>query len=135
MIGIPRPVPVADHVSDRFFQALADGRFTVQHCRACGQRQLKQVLCFACQSPDLEWVTASGRGMVHSFVYVHIGYHPAFAEELPYNVAVVELEEGPQFYASILHCPRDELAIGLKVRLHPIEAEPGQFLPAFEPDV
>jgi uncharacterized OB-fold protein len=36
---------------------------------------------------------ASGRGRVHSWTVAHHPFHPGFKEELPYIVAIVDLEE------------------------------------------
>ena len=40
----------------------------------------------------------SGRGRIFSYVVYHRVYHPAFAQEVPYAVAVIELDEGPRMY-------------------------------------
>ena len=37
----------------------------------------------------------SGRGRVHSYTLTHYVFHPAFADAVPYPVALVELEEDP----------------------------------------
>ena len=52
------------------------------------------VMCPSCGSTDHEWVEASGRGTVFSYVVMHRVYHPGFADKVPYVVAVIELEEG-----------------------------------------
>jgi uncharacterized OB-fold protein len=36
-----------------------------------------------------------------SWVVYHRSYHPAFADRLPYNVAIVELDEGPRLISNV----------------------------------
>lgn len=50
--------------------------------------------CDVCLSDEYTWEQASGRGVVRTFGIMHQRYHPAF--EVPYNVTIVELEEGPR---------------------------------------
>ena len=42
----------------------------------------------------------SGRGTVYSWVVVHQSQHPAFNPDTPYNVVIVELEEGPRLHGN-----------------------------------
>jgi uncharacterized OB-fold protein len=63
---------------------------------------------------------------------VHQLYHPAFREAIPYNVAVVELVEGPRLVSTI-DCPKDELKIGMEVEVGFQEAAEGFLLPIFRP--
>ena len=53
---------------------------------------IPQPICTQCQSERLEWVESSGRGTVYSYTRVHRPPRPAF--EVPYVVAIVELDEG-----------------------------------------
>lgn len=84
----------ADAVSQPFFDAAREGRLLVQRCSACQTTQLGSEICNHCFATQLEWVAASGRAVIHSFVVMHMAYHPAFAP--PYSAAMVELEEGPR---------------------------------------
>jgi len=95
--GGGRPVPGPHAGSQPFVDAAAEGRLLIRRCPACS-RYLgpATVLCDACHSSDLEWREASGRGALYSFVIEHQVRHAGFANEAPYNVIVVELEEGPR---------------------------------------
>jgi uncharacterized OB-fold protein len=44
---------------------------------------------------------ASGRGRIVSWVVYHQAYHPAFESRLPYNVTMVQLDEGPQLLTNV----------------------------------
>lgn len=132
MNAVQRPFPSADEYSAPFFAHLGQGRLTVQYCGACGERQLGQGLCITCGSEQLDWRAASGAGIIHTFVIMHVGYHPAFADQIPYNAAVVELEEGPRLFTNILNVPHSQLRIGLLVHVEIVEIDSGLFMPCFK---
>jgi len=62
-----------------------------------------QPACPECLASEPEWTTASGKGRVISWVIYHHAYHEAFKERLPYNVALVELDEGPRLITNIVN--------------------------------
>lgn len=64
----------------------------------------------------LEWRKVSGRGTLWSWVVMHQNYFPAFADETPYLVAYVELEEGPFMMSTIIDPPA-ELQCGAKLEV------------------
>jgi len=88
------PAIDADAVSAPFFSGAQEQRLLVQRCTDCGTVQLGNALCDQCFGEGLDWVPASGNAVIHSFVVMHVAYHPAFTA--PYASAVVELEEGPR---------------------------------------
>ena len=128
----------ADIAADRtgpaaaYWDALDDGRLTYQHCRACGAAQLPALEeCTTCLSPDLEWRDAGGAATLVSWVVYHRAYHEAFADRVPYNVAVVELSEGPRLISNVLG-DNDALRIDMPLRLELAQAF-GQTIPQFRP--
>ena len=44
---------------------------------------------------------------------MHQVFHPGFADEMPYNVAMVDLDEGVRMITNIVGLPDDELRVGL----------------------
>jgi uncharacterized OB-fold protein len=60
-----------------------------------------------CFSWEIEWRKASGRGKVYTFAIQHRAWHPAWANEVPYVTALVELEEGPRIYTNIVGVEAD----------------------------
>jgi hypothetical protein len=64
----------------------------------------------------MHWEDASGQGKVFSFVVVHRVYHPAFADQVPYVVAVVELAEGPRLLTNIVGIAPEKVRCGLAVK-------------------
>ncbi|MDB5451523.1 MAG: hypothetical protein JWO33_101 [Caulobacteraceae bacterium] len=129
-MSLERPHAEADAVSGPFFEGLADGRLMIQRCRVCGTGQLGRDHCLKCRSEDLAWEAASGLGQVYSFVIMHTVFHPAFAGEVPYNVVMVELDEGPRVLANLEGLANAEIAVGRRVRAR---LAPGADRLVFEP--
>ena len=57
--------------------------------------------CPACLGDSWEWLDATGSGRLISWTIYHLAYHPDFTDRLPYNVALVELDEGPRLVTNI----------------------------------
>ena len=52
--------------------------------------------CPACLGSQLDVADRAGRRAAKSWVIYHVAFHEAFRDRLPYNVALVELDEGPR---------------------------------------
>lgn len=77
---------------------------------------------------DLEWVEASGRGTLYSITFV--------AKKDPaqnYNVALIDLAEGPRVLARLDGVEPQAVVIGMPVRARIIQTEQAALL-AFMPD-
>lgn len=111
-----RPVisPSPDAVP--FWEAAARHALVLPHCLDCDEPFFyPRVLCPACGSRNLAWVTASGRGVLHSFC---VQYHcdvPGLAEAVPFVTALVDLAEGPRMMGFLLDAPDDPEAISCDV--------------------
>ena len=103
-----------------FWDGLRAGELHLQHCAACGAFQYPaETFCYECGGTDLPWEATSGGGTVYSFITVHQRYHPAFADNLPYNVSVIELDEGPRLISNVVDIPSDEVEVGMRVKASP----------------
>jgi uncharacterized protein len=60
----------------------------------------------------VEWRPASGRARLVSFVIVHRAA-PGFEAEVPYIVALAELEEGPRMLTNLPGAPTDPSALNI----------------------
>jgi uncharacterized protein len=128
-----RPIPGGGPVSSEFWSAVAEGRLLIQRCPACGTRQFyPRALCTTC-GEDPEWEEVSGRGTVHTFTVIRQNGATPFRDELPYVVAMVELEEGPRLMGNVTGCPVEDVAIGMAVEAYVVEAEPGVGVPFWRP--
>ncbi len=128
-----KPLPDLDRVSGTFWSAAAEGRLLIQRCPSCGHGQFyPRALCVACGA-DPEWEEVSGRGTVHTFTVIRQQGLPAFRDETPYVVAMVDLEEGPRMMGNVTGCGVEEVRVGMAVRAYAIEAAPGIGIPMWEP--
>lgn len=120
---IPRVSPEAAE----FFAGAVRGELRVQHCRSCGlHHHYPRMACPHCGAPDLEWITASGRGTVHSFTVIRQQGVPPFNEQVPFVVALVDLDEpGARFIAQLPTVAPEDAAIGMQVHtaFRPASAE------------
>lgn len=98
-----KPLPVgASSLSRSFWQYCKAHELRVQRCSRCGHHWFPpQTICPDCWSREWEWQLVSGRGRIFSFVVYRHVYHPAFSDDLPYCVGVIELEEGARMLSAI----------------------------------
>ncbi len=126
----PQPTPDAD--SEMYWRGIQEGKLLLQHCPACGHVQFyQQAICRACGSDQLEHRAASGRGTVHSFSVVHRAPGPAFKQDTPYAVLLVELEEGPRMISAFVGPDPSVVTFDMAVELVCETADGGVVLPRF----
>lgn len=121
-----------DSVNEPYWSALREGRLTYQAC-SCGHNWLPaRKLCPACLGSTWQWRDARGTGTIKSWVVYHVAYHPEFKDRLPYNVAIVKLDEGPQLITNIAS-PHAALQVDARVRFkRPVAGADEQHLAIFE---
>jgi len=125
-----RAFPVPDAVSLPFWEGIADGVLRVQRCGACERHVFyPRAVCPYCDASELDWVDASGRGQVHSFTVVHRA-PPDYRDEVPYVVALVELDEGVRMMTRIVDVEPAGVRVDLPVEVA-IQGDPR--LPYFRP--
>lgn len=95
-----------------FREHLKEGRFMIQKCGACGAFIFyPRLLCTECGASDLNWQQAKGSGTVYSTTVVR--RKPDQGGD--YNVAVIELAEGPRLMSRVIDIPPAEVSIGMPV--------------------
>jgi len=110
-----------------------EGRLMLMKCGKCGTVRLpSRQHCDNCLSSEYAWVQSSGRGSIRTFGIMHQRYHPAFVPELPYNLAIVELEEGPRLVTNIVGASNDALEVGMPVVVD-FEQHEDVAIPKFRP--
>ena len=98
-----KPLPKVTAEDRPFWEAAKKHRLVLPRCRACGHVWLPPYAsCPRCISADIEWVPASGKGTIWGCVEMHQAYMKAFRDDMPYNVALVRLEEGPLMFTNIV---------------------------------
>lgn len=113
-----KPLPVIDHDSAPYWEAAREGRLDIPLCGDCGKHHFyPRAICPYCHSDNLSFDTVSGRGEVHTFTIARRPAGPAFADDVPYVVALIELEEGPRMMSRIQTDDPEKVRIGAKVEV------------------
>ncbi|MHB8576291.1 MAG: Zn-ribbon domain-containing OB-fold protein [Dehalococcoidia bacterium] len=129
-----KPIPETDSESEPFFQGAREHKLMLMCCDACGHvRMPSRDRCDNCWSTRVSWFQASGRGIVYTFGIMHQLYHPGFKDELPYNVTVVELAEGPRMTTNLTGIANDRIQVGLPVEVTFEKITDDVTLPKFRP--
>lgn len=90
----------------------------LQRCTACGRTQFPPLPgCRRCGSGDLDVMTSVGNGSVYSWIVAHYAFDPSVADDLPYVVVTVELDEGPRLYGRLLGCGPSDVWAGMPVQV------------------
>ncbi len=113
----PLPMPTAE--VKPFWDYCKKHELRMQKCTKCSYiRYPVSIICPRCQSMEAEWVKLSGRGKVFSFAIVNYLYNKAFANDIPYAVASIELEEGPRMISNITGTKLEDIKVDMPVEVY-----------------
>ncbi|MCS6925131.1 MAG: Zn-ribbon domain-containing OB-fold protein [Candidatus Binatia bacterium] len=134
MTEYKKPLPRPTATSLPFWQAAKRHELQIQHCTKCGAHIFyPRDICPECLGSELEWIKVSGKGVVYSYTIARAPTHPAFAEDVPYVIAIVELAEGPRITTNIVGCKPEEVHIGMGVEATFEDVTPEITLVKFRP--
>jgi uncharacterized OB-fold protein len=102
----------------RHMQFLREGRFMLQRSTASGAFVFYPRVAEPGTGADLEWVEASGRGIVYSTTVIR----PRPPQE-SYNVALIDLAEGPRMLSRVEDVAPEDVHIGMAVQARIAEGE------------
>lgn len=109
-----RPTPSIGPDNEAFWEGTAAGELRIQRCASCCRlRHPWQPACRHCHSLDHDYVVASGKGEVYSFVVHHHPPLPGF--EPPFVIGLVELDEGVRIVGEVVDVDRAEVQVGMPV--------------------
>jgi uncharacterized protein len=129
-----RPLPTLDEDNRPFWEAAREGVLKMQRCGQCRHvRYPISHVCPECLSYEFEWTQLSGRGEVFSTIVFHQIYNGAFAGEAPYNVSLIQLEEGPRMFSNVVGVPASTVKVGDAVEVVFKALTPEVSLPQFRP--
>ena len=117
MSGYAKPLPdLTDPLTAPFWQAASKGTLLVQQCASCGYlRWPPGPVCPQCLTPGGDWTPVTPAGTLYSYAEYHRALAPAFADDLPYAVGLIELDAGPRMYGTMVGLPRTA-DVGRRVR-------------------
>ena len=108
-----KPLPSTNIDSRPFWESCKNHAMALQQCTSCGRlRYPPRSLCPDCHSASAEWRPISGRGHVYVSLVMMRSYGPAWEADVPYNVSMIELEEGVRIWSNVIDCSPDEIRIG-----------------------
>ena len=129
-----KPVPTVSGETRPFWDGCRRGDLLIQRCNGCGEYQFyPRAICAICWGTDIGWVKASGKGKIWSFTVTYQNRTPGFAEEVPYVVALVELEEGVKMFTNIIGCDPNEVRPDMPVEVTFVRATDQIDVPYFKP--
>ncbi|MCY4366173.1 MAG: Zn-ribbon domain-containing OB-fold protein [Chloroflexi bacterium] len=130
-----KPLPTVVGETRPYWESCRRGELLIQRCEKCGEYQFyPRGICANCWSDDsIRWVQASGKGTVWTYTVTYQNRTPGFAEDVPYVLAVVELEEGVKMFTNIVDCNPREVTIGMPVEVTFVRATDQITVPYFKP--
>ncbi len=94
--------PAPSPATAPFWAGAREHRLTLPRCTACRRWLHPQAGGCPCgMAEDTEWEEASGGATLVSFTVVRRAPHPALADDVPYTVLLVALDEGPQLVSGL----------------------------------
>jgi len=134
MTAVMKPAPLVTADTRSFWDACAQGVLTFQRCAACGHVQFPaRPFCTRCRAVGPVEERSAGLGAIHSYTIVHRAPTPAFKDDVPYVIALVDLDEGFRLMANLRDCPLGDARIGLRVRVFFEPLAGGGALPQVRP--
>ncbi|MHB8511622.1 MAG: bifunctional MaoC family dehydratase N-terminal/OB-fold nucleic acid binding domain-containing protein [Actinomycetota bacterium] len=111
-----RTPPPMNSDTQFFWEGAKRGELLIQRCASCGVlRHPPRPMCGACRSLEWDSIASTGRGKVFSFVVHHHPPVPGF--EIPYVVALIELEEGTRIVSNVIDVEPGAMQIGMNVEV------------------
>ncbi|MSO76365.1 MAG: hypothetical protein EXQ87_05565 [Alphaproteobacteria bacterium] len=127
-----KPLPKIDLLNRPFWEHAKAGRLAVQRCTGCGHRHMPpSPVCPTCLGENQDWEVVSGRGRLVSWVTFHRAYWGGFGADVPYDVCMVELDEGPILVSNLVGAGQDKAAVGAAVSVLFEPVTPEITLPKF----
>ena len=113
-----KPIPVPNQDSLPYWEGCKRRQLLIQRCKACGHHQFyPRHLCTNCMALDPEFIPATGKGEVYTFTVIYRPPSKAFEPDIPYVVAIIQLDEGVRMMSNIVGCPVEEVRIGMRVEV------------------
>ena len=113
-------LPIPDAETEEFWHGLARGVLLVRSCNSCSRlHYYPRSFCPFCWSSDVAWREMSGRGTVYATTIVRQHGLSPFKERAPYNISLVDLDEGPRLLTNVVGCAPEDVHIGDTVVLEP----------------
>ena len=113
-----KPLPKPSKWSQPFWDNAKKHKLTLKKCKDCGHIDHPPYLyCTNCHSDNSEWVQASGKGKLVAYAINTYMVPFPFWDDMPYVVAMIDLEEGVRMISNIVECDHDKLKNGMELQV------------------
>ncbi len=130
-----KPLPVPDSESQVFWDGCRARKLLIQRCASTGRFQFPPTtFCPGAGFERPEWVEASGKGTVFSWIVVRYPVpKDIYADDIPYVVASVTLDEGCRMATNVVDCAPEDITAGMRVQVRFRDVTDKISLPVFSP--
>ncbi len=129
-----KPLPLITELSKQFYNACKQGKLLYQKCDDCGQVVFfPKEFCPNCMGRYLGWLESSGKGKIYTFTVTYDFAPPEFMTDVPYAIAIINMDEGFSIMSNIVECDFERLKCDMPVEVvfDPVTSE--ITLPKFRP--
>ena len=132
--GYKRPLPTVTRLTKPYWDAAKNHELHMQKCDDCAHIWFPpSVCCPQCLSERYTWTKVSGRARLWSWINMWQMYYQGFADERPYTVVYVQLEEGPRLMAGVMGIDREDLRCDMPLQVVFDDVTDEITLPKFAP--
>jgi uncharacterized OB-fold protein len=129
-----KPIPEIQPWTEGFWKGTKQHKLLIQECQDCKAKIFyPKKVCSECWSPNLGWIEANGKGKVYTFTVMLDMVEPKFWGDIPYVLAMVDLEEGIRMMTRVVNCEPEEVRIGMPVEVVFEDINDQCALPFFQP--
>jgi uncharacterized OB-fold protein len=92
-------------------------RYEAKKCRKCGTISFPpRLVCGECGNRTFEDYTLKDTGKILTYTTIEVG-PPQFADQVPYSVGIIELDDGARITAQIADADPGKIKVGERVKL------------------
>ncbi|MEW5902153.1 MAG: Zn-ribbon domain-containing OB-fold protein [Acidobacteriota bacterium] len=92
-------------------------RLEAAKCQNCGFIAFPpRIVCPRCQSRKFEIIILANAGKIVTYTIIRVPPHP-FADQAPYAVGIIELDDGVRLTAQVVDCAFEDLKVGQRVKV------------------
>ena len=129
-----KPLPHINNYSKPFWEGAKRHELLIQKCKDCKKYVFyPKLVCPFCLSGNLEWIRASGHGKIYSYSVINSYQPKAFADDVPYVIAIIELDEGVRMMSNIVECDPEMVRCDMDVTVVFDDVTEEITLPKFRP--
>ena len=117
-----------------YWRHLTSGALHLNCCDSCGAyRHPPGPVCPKCRTIGDKWAAVSGKAVLKSYTTIHHPVHPLLADQTPYIITLVELEEGVRLVSGIPPGIDVKLEVGMPLQCQIVAIDDSYALPFFLP--